>query len=212
MHLEELLVRVLSDSPIPWDSVDGVYLFGETQDNESSVLDRAARIWMKTRCQILVCDGETDHGYPGYKLWREGLIMRSVPSQWIFPIHTLYEIGVNTLTEAQSLVREAGKNQWKTLVISAAPFHQLRAFITTVSVLLKESPLLRVYNQVGLPLSWNETARHSQGILTRKRSELIHSEFERIERYHQKGDLISPEEVLAYLEERDAKEREESCR
>jgi hypothetical protein len=79
----------------------------------------------------------------------------------------------------------------------------LRAFITTVSVVLREFPELRVYNRVGAALPWDETAVHSQGVLQCTRSELIHSELARIERYRNKGDLVSEREVLAYLQWRD---------
>lgn len=212
MKLFELQARVLSESPVPWDEVNGIYLFTQTKDNERSVLNRGASVWRKTKRQILVCDGETDHDYPGYEPWRKELLSRGVLPQWIIPIHTPYEININTLSEAQSLVRTAKRNRWETLVVSSAPFHQLRAFISTVSVLLKEYPALRVYSQVGFPLRWDEYVCHSQGTLFGKRCDLINTELERIHRYHLKGDLVSPEEVLSYLDARDATGTKEECR
>jgi hypothetical protein len=87
--------------------------------------------------------------------------------------------------------------------VVAAPFHQLRAFITTASVVLREFPELRVYNQVGTALPWGETVYHSQGTLQCTRGELIQSEMARIERYRRKGDLVSAEEISRYLHWRD---------
>ena len=72
-----------------------------------------------------------------------------------------------------------------------------------MSVLLREFPGLRVYNRVGVPLPWDDTVVHSRGVLQCTRSELIHSEMARIERYRNKGDLVLEREVLAYLQWRD---------
>jgi len=72
-----------------------------------------------------------------------------------------------------------------------------------VSVVLRELPELRVYNQVGAALPWDDTVVHSQGVLQCTRSELIHSELARIERYRNKGDLVSEREVWTYLQWRD---------
>jgi hypothetical protein len=75
--------------------------------------------------------------------------------------------------------------------------------MTTVSVALREFPELRVYNRVGMALPWHETVFHSQGTLACTRSDLIHRELERIERYQAKGDLASTAEVFDYLTQRD---------
>ena len=153
---------------------------------------------------ILVNDGENKHGYPGFETWRKELLRMGVSDKAIVPLRaeTINE-SVNTLTEAQALVRYALTQGWRHVYITAAPFHQLRAFITTVSVLLREYPELLVYNAVGTPLPWSERVRHSQGTLITTRKGLLTTEMERIHSYHLKGNLVSPEEVLAYLERRD---------
>lgn len=182
-----------------------VYLFGQTSDNQSSVFNRGKELWKKGLvASILIDDGDDKHGYPGYQSWRKELLRMEVAETAILPLQgNLITKNINTLTEAQTLVRYAQSQRWKRIYITAAPFHQLRAFITVVSVALREYPELAIYNAVGTHLDWFEETRHSQGTLRAKRIELIKTEMERIEKYHKKGDLVSPEEIFAYLEWRD---------
>lgn len=192
-------------------SAPAVYLVGQTSDNQSSVFNRGKKLWEKGLvASILINDGETKHGYPGFELWRQELVRMGVNDEAIIPLRAeIINKGVNTFTEAQALVRYAKSRGWKYIYIVAAPFHQLRAFISVVSVLLREYPSLRIYNAVGTHLDWFEEARHSQGTLKGRRIKLIKTELKRIYKYHLKGDLVSPEEVLAYLEWRDTKTKKE---
>ena len=113
------------------------------------------------------------------------------------------ESDLNTLTEAQMIVRYARAHRWRTLAISAAPFHQIRAFVSTVSVALQEYKKLLVYSVVGCSLDWQENVHHSQGVLRGLRKELVKTEHDRLLRYHAKGDLLSCHEILTYLNARD---------
>lgn len=205
----ELVVRVLYDYRPPKLNIVPdqfvVYLFSETKDNQESSLEKV--IVLRDAggvSRITLCDGDTNHGYPGFAAWKEYLVSRGVPEGEIMPVASpVTQTSANTLTEAQALVRAAKELGWSELVIIAPPFHQVRCFITMVSVLFDEYPELKVYNEVGVSLPWSEKVRHSQGVLQATRSELIHTELERIERYHEKGDLVSPETALAYLRARD---------
>lgn len=202
-QLLEITTIILNDNV--GINAPAVYLFGQTSDNQSSVLRRGKELWEKGLAgSILINDGEDKHGYPGFELWRQELLRMRVDDKVVIPLRArIIEESVNTLTEAQVLVRYARSLGWKRIYITAAPFHQLRAFITIVSVALREYPELAIYNAVGTHLDWFEEAHHSQGTLRNIRTELIKTELERIERYHKKGDLVSPEEILAYLEWRD---------
>lgn len=180
---------------------DCLYCFGNTCDNQSSLLDAAAVFWRVWRSNILINRGETEHGYPGFEVWYKELRQRGVLPKNIIPLDAeVIQRNVNTLSEAKALVDEAQRRRWGYIAISTAPFHQLRAFITTVSVLLKKYPMLQVYNQVGQELPWEETVRHSQGTLVATRRELVGMELGSILRYHHQGDLVSPKEILSYIE------------
>jgi hypothetical protein len=199
----ELLLQTLCDLP-PATPADGAYLFGQTVDNQTSVFRTGVDLIQRQQARrLLIADSVSRSGYPGFAAWYQALMdlglktdkIRGVPTH-SFPI-------LHTLTEATALVRYAKAEKMRTIFVVAAPFHQLRAFMTTVTVALQKFPELRIYNRPGQALPWHETVRHSQGSLECQRSELIYSELERIERYQVKGDLASPEQILAYLSQRD---------
>lgn len=141
-------------------------------------------------------------GYSGYHVWKDKLIKLGIKENRILGVDLATD-DHNTLTEAEAVVRFAKRSNYKSIIISAAPFHQIRAFMTTVRVVLAEYPELKLYSFPGDALPWNEKATHSQGALSGKRSELIAAEFARIDKYSQKGDLISFDKVINYLDQRD---------
>ena len=110
---------------------------------------------------------------------------------------------LNTLIEAQALIRHALAHDYRSLLVTAAPFHQERAFMTAVTVNLKQRANIKIFSYSGEVLLWHESVNHSQGSLTATRKDLIHAEQERIEKYSHKGDLCSREIVLEYLNQRD---------
>jgi hypothetical protein len=201
--LIELLIRTLCD-PLPDLPADGAYLFGQTADNQQSVFETGVDLVKRQRARrLLIPDSTPRCGYPGFRVWRQALGDLGLGESDIAGVSTASLPGLNTLTEAEALVRHARAEGMARILVVAPPFHQLRAFITTVSVVLREFPGLRVYNRVGVAQPWDDTVVHSQGVLQCTRTDLIHSEIVRIERYRRKGDLVSQDEVLAYLQWRD---------
>jgi len=200
----ELLLQTLCDLP-PATPADGAYLFGQTTDNQISVFRAGLDLIQHQQTkQLLIADSVPRSGYPGFAAWYRALMDLGLKPDKISGVSTHSFPILHTLTEATALVRHAKATKMLVVFVVAAPFHQLRAFMTTISVALQEFPELRVYNRTGQPLPWSETVRHSQGTLECRRRELIHSELERIERYQAKGDLASTEQILAYLSRRDA--------
>ncbi len=206
-----LQARVLSDV-IP-GAVGLAYIFSNTQSNESSIFTAVQCLARSgTVRNVGYCSAPDDgHGYPGGAMWREGLLKVGMSSSALVPIKpvgSFESVGsggaVNTLTETIGLVRHAKARGLEELCIVTAPFHQLRAFITTVSVLKREHPTLRVYNSIGAPLRWNKVVVHSQGVVNGTRMELFLGELNRIRAYHEKGDLVSFDEVTGYLDWRDS--------
>lgn len=177
------------------------YLFEQTIPNQKSVLDAALSLWNKRRIKIGITEHKKIPNFSVFGSWRRYLCSRGVKSGDVIAIAAMKDF--NTLGEARNLVRFAKARRLKSICIIASPFHQLRAFITTVSVLMKELPELRVYNVVGEPLDWDTESIHSGGILRGARSDFLKSEWERIGRYYKKGDLVSLANALAYIEKRD---------
>jgi len=197
-----LAVRVFSEPPPPMPT-DGAYVFGQTADNETSVLETARRLHADglTRA-VLIAGSAPRSGYPGDPAWRALLVADGVPDAAVRNVPTDEHPLLNTLTEAQALVRFARAAGMRAVHVVGAPFHQLRAVITTVSVVLAEHPALAVYSAAGAPLAWDAHVVHSQGTLHATRAALIDAELDRIARYQAKGDLVPAQAVLAYLDAR----------
>ncbi|MEK6807618.1 MAG: hypothetical protein AABX75_01170, partial [Nanoarchaeota archaeon] len=194
MGLRELelafATRVLCDVRAP--RLDLAYLFAQTSDNERSVFAAGAHLYgHNPGLNIGLCGSEnTNHGYPGLGAWRDKLFSQpyEINAQCIIPIP--HPNAPNTLSEAETLVNYAKENGMTHLGIVAPPFHLPRAFITIVTVVRDEYPKLKIYSVVGTTLPWDEVVRHSQGVTTGKRSELISGEWERIRKYQKEGDRL----------------------
>ena len=198
----ELLLRLLCD--IPETTSDGAYLFTQTQDNQDSVLLSSRYLLNKSFVRkILILNTNAKSGYPGIDTWKHRLVKLGVSHDCIQGVNIEDTMTLNTLIEAEALIRFAKSRGYRSMHIIATPFHQLRAFMTTVTVALREYPMVKLYSKVGDSLPWREEVVHSQGTVKGTRASLIESELERINKYQQKGDLASVEAVLDYLNNRD---------
>lgn len=200
----ELLARTLCDTEPEEKTVDAVYVFGQTPDNEKSSLEMGAKLITKGKAKKLVflktgtlVTGVTFSADMDTKLiklgvWEQKIVVTNLPT------------GIaHTQTEAIAFVELAKKMDWKTVYITSPPFHQLRACAETVTAILKFYPELKVYNKVGKALPWTIKAVHSQGILVDIRCNLIKSETERLDKYYRQGDLATAGQILDYLNNRD---------
>ncbi len=201
---KELLTRILCDT-LPPATADGAYLFGQTNDNQESVFLSAQELIARARVRrILIADAGPKSGYPGMHAWRSALTARGISDAVIEEVPVEPTSTLNTLREANALIRHARKKGYCSIVVTAAPFHQERAFITAVSAALGAYPDLRLYSYPGYSLAWDDLVIHSQGTVSDTRAGLIASEQERIVIYQGKGDLASSSQVLSYLRKRDA--------
>lgn len=201
----ELLARVLRDF-VPSDVVaDIVYLFGQTADHQESVLRKGElQIHQNRARRIGICALDGVAFYPGGSTWRSELISRGVEPGIIVPIQQ--EIGSpfppSTDCEAVSLVRAAVKSKWRTIFVISPPPHQVRAFCSTVSAMIREAADLAIYSVVGEAVDWNKTVTLSQSVPPGPEYQQLSSEYGKITRYFQKGDMVSGGEILSYLNKR----------
>ena len=183
---------------------DGAYLYSQTKDNQHSVLSAAQQVINEGLAEkVLIAKSDPKSGYPGNFDWEKELIQRGIQRYKILGVDLSDTVTINTLIEAEAMVNYAKKNQYKDLYIISSPFHQLRAFMTSVTAALKYYPEIRVYSYNGTSLSWLETVVHSQGKTSGQRKELIKGELDRIRIYQQKGDLASESDILDYLDKRE---------
>jgi len=200
----ELLTRVLSDLQ-PNNPTNGAYLYCQTKSNQQSIF-QAAHFLLNNAFthRILILNTNATSGYPGFAEWKQQLHQLGISEDQIEGVLNKEKSMLNTLIESEALIRFARQHRYHSLFVVAPPFQQLRAFMTAVTVALREYPELLIYSYPGVSMSWQEEVIHSQGTLKAKRRDLIQEELDRIEKYQGKGDLASPSQVLTYLNKREA--------
>jgi hypothetical protein len=199
----ELAIRTLCDSPPPENTFDAAYLCCQTSDNQQSVfLTARSLVTHGYASMILILKAKAKSGYPGYDHWRRELRDTGIANDKIVAVPIEDTPSLNTLLESRALVAYAKNRHLKKLAIVSSPFHQLRAFMTAVTVALRIFPTLSIYSHPGQTLPWCQQVVHSQGTLKAKRYDLIEEELKRIETYQAKGDLASYNEVIDYLNKR----------
>jgi len=202
-ELNELITRVFCDATPP-GQIDAAYLFAETPDNEVSVFEAGSFLYdMKLIKKVAICKFKKALGYLGSKNWLRKLVAMGVIEKDVEKIPPGRDFPPSTQAEALGLVRFAMQKGWKSIYIVAPPLHQLRAFITTISEVVKEKSKLKVYSFPGLPQKWGDCIVHSQGVHKGTRSNFLGMELKKIEKYYRKGDLISTKSILTYLDARD---------
>ncbi|RWX50819.1 hypothetical protein VU00_10173 [Candidatus Electrothrix marina] len=198
----ELLTRILCDSR-PEVPVDGVYLNCQTKSSQEIVFQTAKFLLGRSyTSKVLILRADAKSGYPGFDKWCEQMQKSGIHQEQIEGVTIGETESINTLIESEALVRFALKCKYRSIIITAPPFQQARAFMTAVTVALREYPQLRIYSYPTVAMPWQEEIIHSQGTLKAIPSELIHTELERIDTYQKKGDLSPFEPVLNYLNQR----------
>ncbi len=213
LDLYILMHRIFGD-PLPGEA-DVVYPFTETSDNQRSVLKKAAEILHAGRAKkIAVADGNDQNGYPGSGPWVAELTgVHNVAHNDIVLVEHKDRSKLNTYHEFIEFVKFALTQNWKSVAIVAPPFHLPRAYITAVSAMLKcaadegkdEKFWLKIYAQCGVAEPWNVCVHHSQGKISGTRQALLAGELNRLVKYHEKGDLLKPTDVIYYLNWRDTR-------
>lgn len=197
--------RILCDA-LPAHA-DVIYATGEHWDNEESVFSAVAHLYhQRISLRVAVCDGETDHGYPGFPHWEEKLQDLGVLQEHIERISMPRDMNVNTRSEAIAFMEFAKSQGIRSCILVAWPAHLPRTFLTfgkTAENLIV--PPLKLYACPGKALPWEETITHSQNVVKGTREEIIEArELSRIWRYHHEGHLWSPEQGLEYLRRRES--------
>jgi hypothetical protein len=199
----ELLTRIMCDTRFDGPA-DGAYLYCTTVDNQASVFQTArSLISHSAASRIYLLEANALSGYPGAMQCRKQLNEFGLPQEKIASIPIEGAKSLNTLIESKALIRFFKDQGLRSLVVVSPPFHQLRAFMTAVTVALKWYPALSIYSCPGATLPWLDPVAHSQGTLTAQRRQLIQEELIRIHTYQKKGDLAGFESVLSYLNRRD---------
>lgn len=203
--IEELIIRTLCDT-MPEEPADALFLFGQTEDNQESAFAVARHLLQAHAIKkVLFLGTGPISGYPGFARWKAALVRSGVGEEQLEPVPPLpadTDI-LHTGIEAKSLAVFAKERQYRRVIVTASPFQQPRAYMAAVTAALRNFPELYIYSHPGKALPWKEEVVHSQGKVQNARAGLIAGEMERIQKYHAIGDLVSVDEVIAYLNRRD---------
>jgi len=207
MDYVKFAVRTFGDT-LPARDPQAIYLFGELPENAQSsfaAARTAVQRWPQIRILITDEDGSRCPGFGGWGAMRAGLLEVGVAESNIEAVPSdVSETMLHTLNEARFLIAFARQKGYHELLVVAPPFHQLRAFATTISVAIANHHcFVQVYSYPGTALSWEESAVHSQGTVCAQRKVLLDGELDRILRYTAKGDILQCDQLLKYLEDRD---------
>lgn len=119
----------------------------------------------------------------------------------------------NTYTEALGLVEAAiMAEKRKNLVVVSPPMHQIRTFVTHVSVLQNVhqtfEPITNIFNLPCADYSdaeWEQVVRHSQGQDGKTRMQWLETELSKVAGKDKYANTNEPSRILSYMDARDAR-------
>lgn len=140
--------------------------------------------------RILFSGGITDLNYGSY------------PLEYVFP--ELTKCGVpeeaisvekesqNTKDQAENVIRISQSNDWRKIILVASHYHQYRAYLTFLKIILESKLKIELINAPADDLLWFKTLDWGT------RFNLLDTEFARIEKYSSLGDLATFEKAIEY--------------
>jgi len=126
----------------------------------------------------------------------------SYPAEYIIPELIKYGIPVssiiienkskNTREQAEEVLKIVTDRGWKRIILIASNYHQYRAYLTFLKVILEKELKLELINGSANELPW------FQKVDWGTRYDLLESEFLKIEEYGEKGHIASYKEAIEY--------------
>lgn len=152
---------------------------------------KAVELYRSGMSELIILSGGANE--PGYGSFPSELVMPELRGCGI-PMSSLLQEqrSTNTLEQAQNVVSIAVDNHWESLILVASHYHQYRAYLTFLNVMLRRHLELVIMNAPANRLPW--FAHQPWGA----RIELLHREFEKIEEYTSYGHLASYEQAIRY--------------
>lgn len=100
----------------------------------------------------------------------------------------------HTREQAIEIIKMCKDKGWKRIILVASHYHQLRAYLTFLKILLEEKleSTIQIFNAPANDLSWFEYMPWGT------RFDLLDQEFDRINYYYSQGHLASYEQTINY--------------
>lgn len=190
-EVDTLLAMVMAELPKSADAI--VWLQGDRFDRGPKVLD----LFTLGYASRIVLTGNNAFTGPGKRSgennislleMREWLIERGVPLETIL----VENQSMNTREQAEHTIDFASAEGWKTILLVASPYHQLRAFLTFLKYTQEAGWPGRIVNQPA-DLAW-DSIPSGRDLAAR---EYLSLEIKKINAYRE--DVASFEEGITYL-------------
>lgn len=198
LEIMQALLFVLCDEPV---RSDALYVFGSQGDEllDAEELKTAANLYLNGFAPKIVINGisayksrELNMAYIGYESWLLGLMNCGADKKDILFIPP----SLHTAEESLNILVLSEKMDWKTLTIMSAPHHQLRCFLTIISLMKDRRTKLEIHNRTFgyAPFDWSRDMTKlvlsgkmavSAGNVNGNMEAHISAEFERIVKYAQ---------------------------
>lgn len=150
LEMMSAMMFVLSEEPVVSDAL---YIFGSMADRDLDAreLRVVSDLYLLGFVPKIVVHGATVaevseqfdlEGY-GYEFLKTELMKLGIPENGILANPR----SSHTAGEARNLLHLAEEKKWKTLTITAYPFHQLRCFLQMITLMGETGIWLKVYNR-----------------------------------------------------------------
>jgi len=102
------------------------------------------------------------------------------------------DISLNTREQAVKVAGILSKNNWRRIMLVASHYHQYRAYLTFLKVILENELKIEIINAPADYLNWFEDPGWG------RRYDLLQDEFGKIEKYGKMGHIASFEQAIEY--------------
>ena len=102
------------------------------------------------------------------------------------------DISLNTREQAVKVTGIISQNSWRRVILVASHYHQYRAYLTFLKVILENELKIDIINAPANYLNWFEDMGWG------RRYDLLQDEFGKIEKYGKMGHIASFEQAIEY--------------
>ncbi len=161
-------------------------------------ISKACKIYNNQLADFIVFSGGVDNikygSYTFEKCAKEFKKSNINPNKII-----IEEKSQNTRHQAENIIDLCLTNNWNSIILTASHYHQFRAFLTFLKVLIEKKleKKIIIYNAIVNNLNWYKET--GWGI----RIELLKLEFKKINKYQKENDVASFREAIEYFKWRE---------
>lgn len=164
-------------------------------------VDTAVDLYKSKCAPKIIFSGEIDN--PDYGSFPSRKIIPELIKKGVSESDVIHENkSQNTREQAIEVIKIAVSNEWKRLILVASHYHQYRAFLTFLKVILDQNLNLELINFPARNLSWFEETGWG------KRFDLLEGELKKIDTYAGYSHIATFSDAIKYFMWKEKKESE----